>query len=101
MTLERDFQRRIVRKLRDRYQDALVMKTDPNQIQGIPDILILAHGRYAFLEFKRSGKASHRPNQDYYCTKINQDGGFASFIDPSNETDVLSDLDDYFTKDES
>ena len=61
----------------------------------------LKTGRRDILEFKRSGKASHRPNQDYYCAKINQDGGFASFIDPSNEADVLSDLDDYFTKDES
>lgn len=98
--LERDYQAKVVRLLRKRYPfpEAYVMKTDADQIQGFPDILVLFHGRYAALEFKRNSKASHRPNQDYHVNNINARDGFASFIDPSNEDEVLSALDDYFNK---
>ena len=98
--LERDYQAGLVKRLRRKYPfpDAYVMKTDPNQIQGIPDILVLVHGQYAMLEVKRGGKSSHRPNQDYHVDNINSHGGFASFIDPSNEDAVLSAMDEYFNK---
>jgi hypothetical protein len=57
----------------------------------------LYRGRYACLEVKRNGTASHRPNQDYYILKITNDGGYASFIYPENEEDVLKEIKLYFT----
>lgn len=98
MALERDYQRGLVKRLKARYPGAYVMKTDPTQIQGIPDLLVLSHGKYAALEVKRSSRASHRPNQDYYIQQINDDHGFASFVNPDNEEAVLESMDVYFAK---
>lgn len=96
MVLERDFQAKLVKKIKKTIPGASVMKTDPNQIQGIPDLLILHKGRFASLEVKRSSNASRRPNQEYFVNKINDDGGFARFVDPSNESEVISELETYF-----
>lgn len=72
-----------------------MIKTDPTYLQGIPDLLILYRGRYAALEVKNDKNASHRPNQDFYVKKMNQDG-FASFIDPSNMNSVIDQTMAYF-----
>lgn len=98
MVLERDFQHKLVKRLRTEIPGSIVMKADANQVQGIPDLLILAHGRFASLEVKRSASASHRPNQDYFVQKINDDGGFASFVDPSNEDDVVDRVKRYLSE---
>lgn len=89
--LERDFQAKLIRELRDRYPlpDGIVMKIDP--IQGLPDILILYKNRWAALEVKRSTTARHQPNQDYYVDIMNQ-MSFARFISPENKEEVLHEL---------
>ena len=63
--------------------------------QGIPDTLIIFKDHWAFLEFKRSADAPHRPNQDYYINLFNT-MGFASFIFPQNKDEVLQRLVLYF-----
>jgi hypothetical protein len=68
-----------------------VLKNDPNYISGIPDLLILNGNKWASLEVKKSAKAKHRPNQDYYVDKMNK-MSYSSFVYPENKEDVLNDL---------
>ena len=86
--LESKFQRGLKQEIRKRFPGSYVLKTDPNDIQGIPDLLVLYKSTWASLEVKRSAKASHRPNQDYYVEKMN-DMSFSAFIYPENKEEVL------------
>lgn len=93
--LESKYQKELIRKLQDIFAGCIVVKNDPNYIQGIPDLLILYKDKWAALECKRNGKASHRPNQDYYVSKM-EEMSFAAFIFPENEEFVLNRLKRYF-----
>ena len=88
-TVERNFQAKLVKELKARYPNSIIFKNDA--IQGIPDILMLESNTWAALECKRSAKASHRPNQDYYVQKMNE-MSFARFIYPENKEEVLNEL---------
>lgn len=87
--LESSYQNYLVQHLENLYPDALVMKNDPNYRQGIPDIIVLIGSTYGIFEVKRSSNEHHQPNQDWYVNHICDCGGFASFIYPENETQVL------------
>lgn len=89
--LERDFQAKIIKEIKSNLPGCIVMKTDPNYIQGLPDLLILYNDRWASLENKRSKNASKRPNQQYYVDKMDL-MSFSRFICPENKDEVLSDL---------
>ena len=89
--LEKNFQASLIKKIRKRFDGCIVLKTDPNYIQGMPDLLILYKKRWAALEVKKSLKAKHQPNQDYYVDKMNK-MSFAKFISPENEEDILNEL---------
>lgn len=93
--LESKYQKELIRKLQDIFTGCIVVKDDPNYIQGIPDLLILYKDKWAALECKRNCKASHRPNQDYYVSKM-EEMSFAAFIFPENEEFVLNRLKRYF-----
>lgn len=93
--LESKYQKELIRKLQDIFVGCIVVKNDPNYIQGIPDLLILHKDKWAALECKRNCKASHRPNQDYYVSKM-EEMSFAAFIFPENEEFVLNRLKRYF-----
>ena len=89
--LENQFKTNLVRKLKERFPGCMVLHIDPNEIQGIPDLLILYRDRWAALEGKRSATASHRPNQDYYVDLMNR-MSYAAFIYPENKEEILNDL---------
>lgn len=89
--LERDFQAKVIKEIKSNLPGCIVMKTDPNYIQGLPDLLILHNDRWASLENKRSKNASKRPNQQYYVDKMDL-MSFSRFICPENKDEVLSDL---------
>lgn len=89
--LEREFQAMLIKKLKLIFPGCIVMKNDPDYIQGIPDLIILYGKRWAALEVKKDISARHQPNQDYYVEKMN-DMSFASFISPENEEEVLYEL---------
>lgn len=92
--LESGFQDRLRDEIKDMFPGCYIFKMD--QIQGIPDMLILYGNKWAFLENKKNVDAPHRPNQDYYvCLFDNM--GFASFIYPENKDEVLEELYLYFT----
>ena len=87
--LEKDFQREMIRDLKERFPGALIYKNETRQ--GFPDLTILYGDRWALLECKRSEDASHRPNQDYYVELANG-MSYASFVYPENKGDVLNAL---------
>ena len=85
------FQKNLKKKLKDLFPGCIITKLDCNDIQGIPDLLILYGKRWAVLENKKSRNASHRPNQDYYVEKLNS-MSFSRFVYPENKEEVLSEL---------
>ena len=91
--LESGFQDKLRDELKSKYPGSLIFKMD--QIQGIPDMLILYKNKNAFLENKKSANAPHQPNQDYYVDKLNN-MSFARFVYPENKDNVLEELDLYF-----
>lgn len=92
--LESGFQDRLRDELKSMFPGCMIFKMD--QIQGIPDMLILYRDRWATLENKRSSTASHRPNQEYYVDRMNE-MSFSRFVYPENKDEVLDELYLYFT----
>lgn len=95
MKKESDFQSNLIKELKERFPGCVVMKNDPNYIQGIPDLSVLYKDKWATLECKRSSKDKHRPNQDYYVEKMNE-MSFSRFIFPENKDEVLNELQETF-----
>lgn len=91
MAKENVFQGKLIKELKDRFPGCVVIKNDPNYIQGIPDLLILYNNKWAALECKKDKDSKHRPNQDYYVSKMN-DMSYASFVYPENKETVLYEL---------
>lgn len=88
---ENEYQAELIKEIKREFPGAMVLKNDPNYIQGIPDLLILFKDRWAALEVKRSKNDSHRPNQDYYISIMNK-MSFARFIYPENKEEILDEL---------
>lgn len=88
---ENKFQENLVKELEEMFPGSLVLKNDPNYIQGIPDLTILYKNKWAALEVKDSKGAPQRPNQGYYVGLLN-DMSFSRFIYPENKEEVLDEL---------
>lgn len=86
--LESMFQAELIAELKLVFPDCIVLKNDPNYIQGIPDLLVLWEDRWAALECKASIRARLQPNQAYYITEM-MNMSFASVISPENREEVL------------
>lgn len=93
--LENKFQSYLIKKIKERLPDSIILKNDPNYKQGIPDLVIFYKDGWACLECKKSSKSSHRPNQDYYVNKMDS-MSFARFISPENCDEILDELVEYF-----
>lgn len=91
MSLESKFQSDLISELKELYPGCIILKNDPNYIQGFPDILILYGDRWAAFEVKRSKNSSHRPNQEYYIMVLN-DMSYATFVYPQNKEVFLHEL---------
>ena len=89
--LERDFQRGVVKDIKNMFEGCIVTKLDPSHTQGIPDLLVLHKDKWATLECKRNAKAERQPNQEYYVNKMNE-MSFSRFIYPENKEEVLNEL---------
>lgn len=92
--LESGFQDNLVADLKKIFPECMVFKMD--QIQGIPDLLILHGNKWASLECKKNEKATRRPNQEFYVEKMN-DMSFSRFIYPENKEEVLHALQQTFS----
>lgn len=73
------------------FPGCIVLKNDPNYIQGFPDLTILYKDRWAVLECKKGNNAKRQPNQKHYVAKLNE-MGFSRFIYPENKKEVLDEL---------
>ena len=93
--LENRFKTKLTNELKTLFPGCIIVHLDPNEIQGIPDLLILYENKWAALEGKKSADASHRPNQEYYVEKMDR-MSFAAFIYPENKDVVLDELYLYF-----
>lgn len=91
--LESGFQDRLVKTLKRDFPGCMVFKMD--QIQGIPDLLILYQNRWASLECKRFTGAIKQSNQEYYVEKMDE-MSFSRFIYPENRDEVLDELYQFF-----
>jgi len=88
---ESQFQASLIKEIKRRLPGCIVLKNDASYIQGVPDLLVLFNNRWAALEVKKSEKASHQPNQDYYVETMNR-MSFSAFVFPENKEDVLNDM---------
>lgn len=82
------YQNRLIKKLQVMFPGCFILKNDPSENQGIPDILILFGDQWAMLEVKISERFSIQPNQCYYIDMFDR-MSFAAFIYPQNEEEVL------------
>ena len=95
MEVEPKYQAKLIKKIENRFPGCIVLKNDPNYIQGVPDLLVLYNNKWAALECKRGAKKSKRPNQDYYVDELNK-MSFARFIYPENKEEILGELQQTF-----
>ena len=93
--LERDYQKKLVKKLKDIFPGCIVLKNDAQLKQGIPDLLVLYKNKWAALEVKRSESAGHQSNQDLKVERMNE-MSYASFIYPENEEQVFKEMREVF-----
>ena len=97
MKKENDFQAKLKKELKAKYEGCIITKLDSGDIQGIPDLLILHKNKWATLENKRNEKAKRQPNQEYYVETMNN-MSFSRFIYPENKDTVLKELDEFFNR---
>lgn len=88
---ESAYQAHLIKDLRDLFPGCLILKNDSDYLQGIPDLLILYRNKWAALEVKASENSPIQPNQEFYIDLLD-DMSFAAFIYPSNEIEVLREL---------
>lgn len=91
--LESGFQDRLIKTIKEMFPGCMVFKME--QVQGLPDLLVLYKKKWASLESKRASKAIRQPNQEYYVDKMN-DMSFSRFICPENKEEVLNELRESF-----
>ena len=93
MTLRSEtvYQSKLIKKLKLLFPGIHVLKNNPDELQGVPDLLLLYEDRWAMLEVKLSSSAGIQPNQKYYVDLFNE-MSFASFVYPEVEGKVLDDL---------
>lgn len=92
--LESGFQDKLKNELSEMFPGCMIFKMD--QVQGIPDLLVLYGDKWASLELKRSANAKRQPNQEYYVGRMNE-MSFSRFICPENKEEVLHDLQQTFS----
>ena len=88
---EHVYQLRLIRRLEKEFPGCVVIKNNPDYIQGLPDLLILFQDRWAMLEVKISADAPNQANQPYYVALFDT-MSFAAFIYPENEEEVIYEL---------
>ena len=89
--LERRFQDQFIKRLRQVFPGCMILKNDPNYLQGVPDLLLLWRERWAAFELKTSKDADVQPNQKHYVLLLNA-MSFSSFVYPENAEKVLHEL---------
>ena len=97
--LERDYQAKLIKKLRLRFQGIVILKNDSSYQQGIPDLSLFLDDQWAMLEVKPEkpkGPEDFEPNQPWWIEELNS-MSFCACIYPENEEEVLDALQQLFT----
>lgn len=96
--LESKFQANLIEDLKDLFPGCIILKNDPNYVQGIPDLLVLYRNCWAVLECKRSYdemvkcvRENKPPNQSWYVETMNH-MSFAAYIYPENREEIINEL---------
>ena len=93
--LENRFKTKLIRELKEIFPGCIILHPDPNELQGVPDLIILYKDRWAALEGKKHANAPTRPNQQYYVNLFCE-MSYASFICPENKEEVIDELQQAF-----
>jgi hypothetical protein len=88
---ERDYQAKLIKKIKNLLPGCVIQKNDSAYIQGYPDLTIFYKDKWGALEVKTSIDAPTQPNQPYWVDKLNK-MSYASFICPETEAGVLHEL---------
>lgn len=94
--LERKYQAELIKVLRKRFPDCVILKNDSSYMQGVPDLIVLWNDRWAMLEVKANMDSPEQPNQQWHVTRLNE-MSYAAFICPENEEEVLNEIQHTFT----
>lgn len=92
---ESEWKTKLIKEIEELFPGCMVLHLDPNDYQGIPDLLILYKKKWAVLEGKQYMGARRQPNQAYYIEIMN-DMSFARFIYPGNKEEILDELQQAF-----
>ena len=97
MALERDYQPKVIARLREMFPGCVIQKLDSGYQQGIPDLLFLWGPHWAILETKKSfeDRRNPQPNQEYFIRLFNE-MSFAAFIYPEVEEEVFHAMEQAF-----
>ena len=98
--LESEYQQSLKKKLDNIFRGCVILKNDPNYIQGFPDLTIFYKDKWAVLEVKKdisemSKTTASIRNQKFYIRMLDK-MSFARFIYPQNEEEVLNELQQAF-----
>lgn len=93
--LESGFQDKLRTELKALFPGCMIFKMD--QVQGIPDLLVLYKNMWATLENKKSANAKRQPNQEYYVDLMNR-MSFSRFVCPENKDKVINELKQFFNR---
>ena len=86
---ESEFQNKLIKELKNRFEGCVVLKNDATYKQGIPDLTVLYKDKWACLEVKISNKANKQPNQNHWVEVLDE-MSFGAFIYPENKEEVLN-----------
>lgn len=93
--LESRFKTKLIKELELMLPGCTILHGDANEIQGIPDLIILHEHTWGALEGKRSAKSPYRPNQKWYINHFDK-MSFCMCIYPENKEEVLDELQETF-----
>ena len=88
---ESKFQKELIDEIKREYPGCIILKNDPDYIQGFPDWTILWEDKWAVLEAKRAKNSRKQPNQEHYVEKLDN-MSFSRFVYPENKEEVLNEL---------
>ena len=93
MTLERDFQKTVIKWLRSK--GCLVLKYEQNATTraGVADVFFCKEGFYGFIECKKSKSATLRPGQKEFINKMNE-WSYGIIAYPENWSKIKKELEE-------
>ena len=95
-TLERNFEDKCMKMLKNLDNSWWPPKTDPGPIRGLPDRMGVVGGQFVALEFKRSSKESTSSGrarlQRVTLEQIREAGGKAYFVCPETWGEIFAEI---------